>query len=96
MPCPKCQSTNTKKVTILSPQWRVGAEKCLKCGFIGHWAQFLKEPLRPPGTVELECSQCGWASWFDPLEPEVTEAAKAGAHVCNRCKGTPEPTGKET
>lgn len=99
MPCPKCQSENTKKVPVLSKEWRVGAEKCQDCGFVGHWSQFIglaKDYLRALGTVELECSKCGWASWYDPLAPEVLEAAKTGAHVCNRCKGSQDPTEKAT
>jgi hypothetical protein len=49
--------------------------------------------IQPTGTVELECSECGWSSWFDALDPEV-EAAKTTPHVCRRCKGIPEITEK--
>lgn len=49
------------------------------------------DTIRPKGVVELECSKCHWASWFDPLHPSVIEAVKTGSHVCDACLGIEQP-----
>src|SRR5581483_72723 len=40
------------------------------------------DDLRPRGTVQRECSLCGWATWYDPLSPEAT----APVLVCTSCQ----------
>lgn len=54
----------------------------------------MEDDIRPKGTVELECSKCHWAHWFDPLHPSVIEASRTGIHVCDSCLGKPEITVK--
>ena len=52
------------------------------------------ERLRPKGSVELECTMCGWTQWYDPLSPEVQRVMDSKPHVCGKCQGEPEPTEK--
>lgn len=39
------------------------------------------DDLRPRGSVERKCDQCGWLSWYDSLSPEATVVP----FVCNAC-----------
>ena len=45
MKCPKCQSTDTKKVSVNDPAWAVGHQRCNNCGHQCHWNQFYDPPL---------------------------------------------------
>jgi 8-oxo-dGTP diphosphatase len=40
MKCPKCSSKNTKNVSVLDPNWRVGNQRCKDCGYQGDWGLF--------------------------------------------------------
>lgn len=46
MKCPKCKSTDTKKVSVSSPNWKIGAQQCQQCGHQDHWGEFCEPPLR--------------------------------------------------
>lgn len=41
MKCPKCGSTNTKKVSVMSKDWKIGRHICLDCQYMDHWLFFL-------------------------------------------------------
>lgn len=49
----------------------------------------MSESIRPRGTVERTCTECGWSMWFDPLHPSAT----AIPFVCATCKGEPQFVG---
>jgi DNA-directed RNA polymerase subunit RPC12/RpoP len=40
--CPKCQSTNTKMLTVMDLKWQPGNQRCLDCDYQDHFTQFLK------------------------------------------------------
>jgi hypothetical protein len=46
------------------------------------------ETLCPPGNVELQCEQCGWYSWHDPLSDTVMNATDT-PFICDNCKENP-------
>jgi len=45
MKCPKCKSTNTKKVSVIRKDWRMGHQQCLDCHHKDHWNHFCDPPL---------------------------------------------------
>ena len=45
MKCPKCESKNTKKVSVIDPKWHVGHQRCNECGFQDDWGLFCDPPL---------------------------------------------------
>jgi hypothetical protein len=40
MKCPKCNSHNTKRPSVISVRWRLGTEVCLDCDYQGDWIDF--------------------------------------------------------
>ena len=38
--CPKCKSTNTKKVSVVDSKWVLGEHKCISCNYQAHWTEF--------------------------------------------------------
>lgn len=40
------------------------------------------DDLRPKGTVEIQCSKCGWWYWLDPLDPKLANLP----YVCDPCE----------
>lgn len=44
--------------------------------------------LRPPKTVEVECSKgCGWSFWVEALDPRLPD----GPFICDSCTGQHGP-----
>jgi hypothetical protein len=43
--CPKCQSKNTKKVSVGDPAWYNGHQRCLDCSYQEHWGLFCDPPI---------------------------------------------------
>jgi len=46
MKCPKCNSINTKKVSVMRSNWKLGAHICNDCNYQDHWGEFCEPPLR--------------------------------------------------
>jgi hypothetical protein len=44
------------------------------------------DDLRPNGTVEVCCVECGWSFWVDCLDSRLPD----GPFVCPICDGTEE------
>lgn len=38
--CPKCKSANTKKISVMSEDWKIGRHRCLDCNYMDHWLFF--------------------------------------------------------
>lgn len=45
----------------------------------------LDSDIRPSGTVERKCSDCGWSTWHDPL----SEEADIIPYICKSCIENP-------
>lgn len=50
MKCPKCKSTNTRKVWVHEPNWRIGAvgagqQICKDCNHQDDWLLFCDPPI---------------------------------------------------
>lgn len=45
MKCPQCNSTNTKKVSVIDVKWHVGHERCNECGYQDDWGKFCTPPI---------------------------------------------------
>jgi transposase-like protein len=43
MKCPKCNSQNTKRPSVISERWRLGTQICLDCDYQGDWIDFVEE-----------------------------------------------------
>lgn len=43
MKCPKCNSHNTKRPSVMSKRWRLGTQICLDCDYQGDWIDFLED-----------------------------------------------------
>ena len=50
--CPKCNSAKTKKVSVVDDKWKIGAHRCLNCGYQGDWMEFKYKP-EEEGSVVL-------------------------------------------
>jgi hypothetical protein len=62
------------------------------------------DDLRPRGTVEVTCAECGWSFWLDCLDSRLCSPAREpdcsvrrddsrlpdGPFVCPVCDGTDE------
>lgn len=45
----------------------------------------MSDSLRPKGTVEVTCTQCGyWSFWIDALDPRLPD----GPFLCSDCDGS--------
>ena len=42
------------------------------------------DDLRPPGTLEMECKECGWFFWVGATDSRLPD----GPWVCPPCEGT--------
>jgi len=40
------------------------------------------DDIRPKGTVEVQCTVCGWWYWLDPLDPKLPD----GPFICEPCE----------
>lgn len=38
--CPRCGSYTTKSVSVTDPNWTLNGQRCLTCGFQGHFTLF--------------------------------------------------------
>ncbi len=38
--CPKCDSNNTKNVSIIDPKWIMNSIRCLNCDYQDHFIKF--------------------------------------------------------
>lgn len=38
--CPICDSTNNKRIPVLSDRFVAGGQECLDCGYVGPWLTF--------------------------------------------------------
>ena len=47
MRCPKCQSKETKRVSVSDSAWSSGHQRCNDCGHQEHWGAFCDPPLSP-------------------------------------------------
>lgn len=50
----------------------------------------MRDDLRARGTVEVECSRCGWSFWLDPLDPQLNRPDTPDADapiLCASCSG---------
>lgn len=47
MKCPKCNSTDTKKVYVSDPKWHIGHQRCQNplCKYQGDWLEFCDPPI---------------------------------------------------
>lgn len=41
----------------------------------------IDDDIRPPGTIEVQCVQCEWFFWMDPMDPLLPD----GPFVCPSC-----------
>lgn len=46
MKCLECKSTDTKKVSVRDPGWKIGAQRCNQCGHQDDWGEFCEPPFR--------------------------------------------------
>lgn len=46
MKCPKCKSENTKKVSVIDPNWKCGDHRCNDCLYQANWTEFVKESVK--------------------------------------------------
>jgi len=49
--CPKCKSSNTKMPSIMSEGYHSGDQKCLDCGYQGHWVTFKAQRIEEGSLV---------------------------------------------
>jgi len=49
-----------------------------------------QDDVRPSGTIEVICVECGWSYWLDCLDSRLPD----GPFVCPVCDGTDEYTPK--
>ena len=40
MKCPKCNGSNTKKVSVIDPKWQCNHQRCKDCGYQDYWIEF--------------------------------------------------------
>ena len=73
MKCPKCGSTDTKKVSVLDPNWKPGAQRCNACQHQEHWLAFCSKPVAAPNKI-------GWESW------ELVEVGLVNVARCAACR----------
>lgn len=52
MKCPKCKSTNTRKVWVHEPNWHVGHEICKDCSHQDNWLLFYDPPIVIKSVIE--------------------------------------------
>lgn len=45
MRCPKCSSTDTKKVYVNDPNWHIGHQRCQSCRYQDSWGLFCDPPM---------------------------------------------------
>jgi lipocalin len=47
MKCPKCNSSDTKKVYVSDPEWHIGHQRCQNplCKYQGDWLEFCDLPI---------------------------------------------------
>lgn len=45
MKCPKCGSENTKKVSVIDDNWKMGVQRCNDCYYQGYWGEFCDPPI---------------------------------------------------
>jgi len=45
MKCPKCESKDTKKVSVLDVNWKPGQQHCNSCWHTANWSEFMEPPF---------------------------------------------------
>jgi hypothetical protein len=50
----------------------------------------MDDDIRPSGTIEVICVECGWSFWLDSLDSLLPD----GPFVCPVCDGTSDYTPK--